>query len=267
MDWLEHNRRAWDRESAAGSEWCTPVGPEVIREARAGRWSVALTANRAVPRGWFGELKGKEVLCLASGGGQQAPVLAAAGARVVSLDLSAEQLAKDRQVAEREGLSLRCLRGNMAELPEFPGESFDLIFHPIANLFVPDVRAVWRECARVLRPGGVLLAGFMNPGYFLFDHEEAHASGTLTVKYALPYAEPGSLDGEARRRWEEEGHAAQFSHSLEDQIGGQLAAGLVVTGCYEDTWSAEATLLDRFTPVSLATRSVRPVPERGDQLA
>ncbi|MEX2572169.1 MAG: class I SAM-dependent methyltransferase [Gemmatimonadota bacterium] len=258
MNIIERSRQAWNRESAAGSEWSIPVGPEVTGAARQGSWQVILTPNRAVPPDWFGELRGSRVLCLASGGGQQAPVLAAAGADVVSFDLSDEQLAKDRLVAERDDLSIRCVRGDMRDLSVFADETFDIIFHPISNVFVPDVLPVWRECHRVLRVGGRLLAGFMNPAFFLFDHDQAVASGTLAVTHVLPYSEPASLEPEARRRWEEGGEAAQFSHSLEAQIGGQIAAGFALTGFYEDTWSDAATPLNRFTPTAIATRAVKP---------
>lgn len=257
MDIIEHNREAWNRESREGSEWSSPVSSDAIRAARDGVWQVILTPVRAVPASWFGDLRGKQVLCLASGGGQQAPILAAAGADVVSFDLSEEQLRKDREVAERENLRLRCVRGNMADLSAFSAESFDLIFHPISNVFVPDLTAVWSECFRVLRPGGELLAGFMNPSFFLFDHEEAERSGVLAVRYTLPYTEPDSLDVERRRQWTESGRAAEFSHSLESQIGGQIAAGFAITGFYEDSWSDEATLLNCFCPVAMATRAVK----------
>jgi 2-polyprenyl-3-methyl-5-hydroxy-6-metoxy-1,4-benzoquinol methylase len=258
MDVIKHNREAWNRESREGSEWCKPVTPEVIQAARQGSWSVVLTPNKPVPPDWLGNIRAKRVLCLASGGGQQAPVLAAAGACVTSFDLSEEQLSKDREVASREGLNLSCEQGNMADLSRFPSESFDLIFHPVSNVFVPEVMAVWRECYRVLRPAGVLLAAFMNPSLFLFNHSEVEKAGSLIVRYPLPYGEPESLSASEQARWRESGRPAEFSHSLEAQIGGQCSAGFVLTGLYEDNWSDKATLFNKFAPVAIATRAVKP---------
>jgi len=257
MNIIEYNRQAWNRQAKEGSEWTLPVDADVIKAARNGRWSVILTPITPVPATWFGSLPGKQVLCLASGGGQQAPVLAAAGATVTSLDNSDAQLDMDRQVAEREGLSIRCLRGDMSDLSVFPDESFDLIFHPISNLFVPDVRIVWRECFRVLKPGGDLLAGFMNPAFYLFDHDEIEKTGELVVRNALPYSDTESLPDEARRQWLVSGRPVEFSHTLEDQIGGQISAGFAITGFYEDHWSDEATLFNRFSAVAIATRATK----------
>lgn len=258
MDVVRHNREAWNRESRGRSEWCTPVASEAIAAARRGAWSVILTPTKPVPSDWLGEVRGKNVLCLASGGGQQAPLLAAAGAHVTSFDLSDEQLRKDQEVADAHGLSLTCVQGDMADLTAFPDERFELVFHPVSNVFVPDVLSVWRECYRVLRPGGVLLAGFMNPSLFLFNHDEAERTGSLIVRYPLPYAEPESLAVDDQARWRDSGRAAEFSHSLEAQIGGQLAAGFVITGLYEDGWSDQATVFNRFSPLALATRAVKP---------
>lgn len=257
MDVVSHNREAWNRESREGSEWCTPVDAAVISAACQGSWSVVLTPNKPVPPDWLGDVRGKRVLCLASGGGQQAPVLAAAGAHVTSFDLSDEQLRKDQQVATANGLSLACVQGHMANLAVFADETFDLVFHPVSNVFVPDVSAVWRECFRVLRVEGVLLAGFMNPSLFLFNHEEAERTGSLVVRYPLPYGEPQSLSAAEQACWRDSGRPAEFSHSLETQIGGQLAAGFVLTGLYEDSWSDEAIALNRFSPVAIATRALK----------
>ncbi len=263
-DHLEHNRRAWNRDSAAGERWSVPVDSDAVQRARRGDWRVILTPDKAVPRDWFGALAGSRVLCLASGGGQQAPLLAAAGADVVSFDLSEEQLARDAEVAARDGLALRTVRGDMADLSVFETGAFDLIFHPVSNVFVPDLMPVWRECARVLRSGGALLAGFMNPAFFLFDHDEAAATGELVARFALPYREAGAAQDvaqltSARRAQLDAGDAFEFSHGLQAQIGDLLAAGFQLTALYEDHWSSASTPLDALMPTSIAMRAVRVV--------
>jgi SAM-dependent methyltransferase len=228
----------------------------VIAEARRGRWSVLLTEQKPAPREWFpAEMRGLEVLCLASGGGQQGPTLAAAGARVTVLDNSPAQLAQDRMVADREGLELSTFEGDMRDLSRFADESFDLVFHPVSNLFVPDVRPVWREAFRVLRRGGLLLAGFNNPAFYVFgSQEEGHAA--LEVKYSLPFSDLDSLDAAERERLLASGEPVEFSHTLEDQLGGQLDAGFHLTGLYED--QHRGVRLSEFMPTYVATRAVKP---------
>ena len=94
-----HNQLSWDQQSAAGqSPWVQPVTTDAVNAARAGDWQIILTPTKSVPKSWFGNLKDKDLLCLASGGGQQAPILAAAGATVTSFDQSPEQLRKDADV-------------------------------------------------------------------------------------------------------------------------------------------------------------------------
>lgn len=259
MDVLEFNRRAWDKRVELGDRWTIPVGPEDIEAARTGKWTIVLTPNRPVPRDWLPGLAGKQVLCLASGGGQQGPILAAAGADVTVLDNSPRQLDHDRQVAEREQLRLKTVQGDMADLTMFPDQSFDAIVHPVSNLFVPSVLPVWNEAFRVLRPSGVLVAGFCNPIIFFFDYDVVDRTGEFKIEYALPFSAVDHLDQDQLRRYAEEGMPLEFGHSLEDQIGGQLAAGFVITGFYEDRFreDAEGTLND-FTPAFIATRAVKP---------
>src|SRR5215210_8145519 len=188
MDVRGYNREAWDREVESGNQWTVPVGPDVIEAARRGEWTVLLTNNKPVPRAWFPEMEIADVLCLASGGGQQAPIFAAAGANVTVLDNSPRQLEQDRFVAERESLDLKTVEGDMRDLSAFADESFDLVFHPVSNLFVPDVGPVWAEAFRVLRRGGALLAGFMNPAFYIFgSQDEGH--DRLEVRYRLPFSD------------------------------------------------------------------------------
>jgi SAM-dependent methyltransferase len=255
MDVRDHNRAAWDRLVEAGNEWTVAASPEAIAAARRGEWQVLLTPTRPVPREWFGDLRGARLLCLASGGGQQGPILAAAGARVTVFDNSPRQLEQDRRVAERDQLDLTVVEGDMRDLSGFADHAFDLVFHPVANLFIPDVRPVWREAFRVLRPGGRLLAGFVNPLQYIFDWARSE-KGELIVRHAVPYSDLTSLTDEERQRWIDAGEPLEFGHTLEDQIGGQLEAGFVVTGFYEDVDPKH--VLSQYIASFAATLAVRP---------
>jgi len=253
----EHNRKAWNRQADEGCRWSTPVTGEEVAEARAGRPCIYLTPDTPVPQAWLGRLEAKDVLCLASSGGQQAPLLAAAGARVTSLDLSENQLALDARVAAREALEIVLERGDMRDLSRFPQGSFDLVVHVTSNVFCPEIRPVWRECFRVLRPGGELLAGFMNPAFFLFDHDSLEAGGDPTIRFALPVREDAEGDPERHAARLASGEAIEFSHSLDDQIGGQTDAGFHIVGFFEDTWR-EAEKINPWFKTTLNTRARKP---------
>lgn len=255
----EHNRVAWDREVERRNKWTIPVSEAVIAAARQGRWEILLTPSKPVPRVWFPDIRGIDVLCLASGGGQQGPVLAAAGAKVTVLDDSPKQLEQDRFVAERDGLSIATIEGDMADLSMLAGESFGLIVHPVSNCFAAEVRPVWQEAYRVLWHGGVLMTGFSNPAVYLFDWELADRTGILQVKYALPYSDLTSLTAEERQRHIETGTPLEFGHTLEDQIGGQLDAGFLLTAFLEDAYPEdENDLLTDYMPTFIATRAIKP---------
>lgn len=252
---LEHNRASWDKAVDNNVEWTVPVSPEIIAAARRGEWHIILTPVKPVPREWFGTVDGARILCLASGGGQQGPVLAAAGAQVTVFDNSPRQLAQDRSVAEREGLHIETVQGDMADLSAFDDASFDLVVQPASNCFAPEILPVFREVHRVLVPGGAFLLGFSKPVLYIFD-EELEEQGILQVRHTLPYSDMDHP--EVRRRRTERGEPLEFSHTLEQQIGGQLEAGLVLTGFYEDTWHVDRPLA-RYMPPFIATRAVKPV--------
>jgi SAM-dependent methyltransferase len=255
MDVRKYNREKWDLQVEQGNPWTIPCSPERIAATRRGDWYVRLTEQKKVPRDWFpADLHGVDILCLASGGGQQGPVLAAAGANVTVFDNSPRQLEQDRMVARREGLMLVMVEGDMRDLSSFDDGSFDLVFHPISNCFCPEIRPVWREAFRILRPGGVLLAGFNNPAVYIFDGPLA-MKGEFEVKYHLPFDATQLTEEE---RYYEFGNDSplEFSHSLEDQIGGQLEAGFHLIGLYEDY---QVSPLEQYMPAYIATRAVKPM--------
>ena len=235
MNSYELNKAAWDRAvDDTTNPYTRVVSSQEVAAARQGTWAIYLSDSKPVPPDWFPTLPGLPVLCLASGGGQQAPILAALGAEVTVLDASARQLAQDQFVAERDQLAIRLVEGNMADLSAFADASFALIVNPPSTLFVPDLAPVWRESYRVLRPGGVLMTGFLNPDEFVFDHEALDKDGAFVVKYALPYVEHATLDKTALEERSRNQAMFHFSHTMEAQLGGLTQAGFVITGFYED---------------------------------
>ena len=229
-------RRRW--------EGAIPISHVVYEEARRGNFRLLLTPTRPVPREWFGELRGKRVLALASGGGQQGPLLAAQGAEVTVMDLSEEQLRRERHVRDREKYPVRIVCADMSERFPFGDGEFDLIVHPVANVYVHDVRHVWRECFRVLKPGGLLMAGLDNGINFIADEDGCRIENALPID---PLA-----DEALYRRGIETNSGCQFSHTAEEQIAGQLKAGFVLLDLYEDT-NGSGRLHDMNIPTFWAT--------------
>jgi SAM-dependent methyltransferase len=257
MNYLKHNKAAWNKQVEENNQWTIPVSSEEINEARKGKWNVILTPWIPVPRNWFGEIKNKNILCLASGGGQQAPILTAAGANVTVFDLSPNQLAHDREVAEREKLDIKTIEGDMADLSVFDNDSFDLIFHPVSNCFVPDVLPVWKECSRVLKKGGVLLAGFANPALYLFDESDPDKEVKLEVVNTIPYSDEESLSNEMKTLYREKGYPLEYGHSLNDLIGGQLKSGFYIDDFYEDRHHDKESPLYKLAPLFISTKAIK----------
>ncbi|WKZ47860.1 MAG: class I SAM-dependent methyltransferase [Anaerolineales bacterium] len=254
MDIRSYNRDAWNREVESSNRWTQPVDSETIAKARKGEFGILLTENITVPQRWFPPLKNADVLCLASGGGQQGPVFAALGAHVTVYDNSPAQLKQDQLVAEREGLTLKTIEGDAADLSLFADESFDIIFNPVSTVFMQDVRKVWRECFRVLRHGGILLTGSMNPVHYIFDLYKMD-EGALEVAHSIPYSDVTSLSKEDLDEYLANGLPLEFGHSLTDLLGGQCAAGFVITDLYEDVMSDSP--LSKYHPNYIATRAVK----------
>lgn len=248
MEYQDINSHTIDRWVDEGWEWGISIDHETYLRAVKGDWDVLLTPTRAVPHSWFGDLKGKRVLGLASGGGQQMPIFSALGAVCTVLDYSDRQLQSERMVAEREGYDIRIVRADMSKPLPFDDGEFDLVFHPVSNCYVRDVEPIFRECFRILRPGGVLLGGFDNGINFLVGEDEE------CIINSFPFDPLGNPD--QMRLMEESDCGIQFSHTLEEQIGGQLRAGFRITDVYEDT-NGTGRLSQMNIPTFWATRAVK----------
>ncbi len=243
------NARVIDNWVENGWEWGQAIDHETYLKAKDGQWNVFLTPTKPVPRAWLGSLLGKKVLGLASGGGQQMPIFQALGAECTVLDYSEKQLEQERMVAQREGYEIEIIRADMTKPLPFAEKTFDLIFHPVSNCYVEQMRPILRECFRILKPGGVFVAGFDNGMNFILDDDEHFLKNTLPFNPLK--------NSEQRRQLEETNGGMQFSHTTEELIGGQLEAGFRLTHLYEDT-NGRGPLHEHGVPTFLATRAVRP---------
>lgn len=248
MNYQDINAATIDRWVEEGWEWGQPISHQEYLDALDGKWDVLLTPTKSVPHEWFGELRGKKVLGLASGGGQQMPIFTALGAECTVLDYSPKQLDSERMVAQREGYDIRIVRADMTKPLPFDDEEFDLIFHPVSNCYVEEVKPIYRECFRILKHGGVLLAGLESGINFLVDEDEK------TIVNEMPFNP--LINEKHRRQLKEQDCGMQFSHTMEEQLGGQLEAGLVLTHLYGDT-NGYGYLQELNVETYLATRAVK----------
>lgn len=247
--YTEVNSSFIDKWIEEGWEWGQPITHEIFEKAINDDWFVLLTPTKPVPKEWFCDMKDAKVLGLASGGGQQMPIFTALGAQCTVLDYSESQLKSERMVAEREGYEIKTVRADMTKPLPFEDESFDLIFHPVSNCYVEDVVPIWKECFRVLKKGGILLAGLDNGFNYLFDEDESKMVQKLPFN---PLKDRSLYEASIKNDW-----GIQFSHTIEEQIGGQLKAGFMLTDIYQDTNGA-GRLHEYNVPTFYATRVVKP---------
>ncbi len=251
MDLIKYNQNAWNGYVDKNDRWTIPVTEQEITNARNGEWDIVLTPKKPVPHNWFPNLKGLKVLGLACGGGQQGPILAALGADVTIFDNSDKQLQQDQTISEKFDLNIKTIQGDMRDLSVFADASFDLIFNPCSILFVDNVLPVWNSCYRVLKPNGILMTGLMNPLALQLDEEN------MKIIYKQPYSDIHSLPKAKLEALKKDQEPLIFGHSLNDQIGGQLAVGFHLTHIFEDYWDVDNNINDYF-PAFMATRAVKP---------
>ncbi len=191
------------------------------------------------PYGVMGEVAGKDVLCLASGGGQQSAAFGLLGANVTVFDLSETQLERDRQAAAHHRLHFRIEQGDMRDLSRFAPASFDVVWHAYSINFVPDAQVVFDQVTRVLRPGGRYRLDFANP--FVIGLDETHWTGVgypLGLLYEdgaeILWTDPDwTVEDEDGMVWQVRG-PREFRHSLSTVVNGLIGRGFVILGIWEE---------------------------------
>lgn len=216
----DHNRRAWDENVQRRQRHTIPAADIQYQNPLA----------HVDPCGWLGEsVAGKRVLCLAAGGGKHSTLFATAGAIVTVVDISAKQLEQDHLAAKQRGLNVRVVEASMDNLSALADASFDIVVHPVSTCYVPDVRPVYREVARVTVAGGIYVSQHKQPvnmqtevvptgrGYLL--SEQYYRTGPLP---ALP------MDVLHREMGTQE-----FLHRWEELVGELCKAGFVIEALSE----------------------------------
>lgn len=253
MDYISFNASIWDNINECLTDKSTAISHEEYIAAKNGALDVTLAGIKKVPREWFPKLAGADVLGLASGGGQQCPVFAAHGASVTVVDISEHQLANEKYVAKRENYKINIVRADMAKPLPFPDNSFDMIFHPVSNCYIEDILPLWRDCARVIRPGGILMMAFVKEEFFLFDPDFKNED-FLISRHTLPFHPLRDLTREQIQAKQENGMPLAFSHTLTEQLGGLMKAGFMLTDMFEDCDGGG--LFDQYMNSYVAVRAV-----------
>jgi SAM-dependent methyltransferase len=248
MSYTDMNSETIDRWIDQGWEWGTPISHEAFIKAKKGNWNVLLTPTRPVPKEWFPDLCHCKILGLASGGGQQMPIFSALGAECTVLDYSQKQIGSEIAVAKREGYTINTVRADMTKPLPFKNDTFDFIFHPVSNCYIENVIPVWKECYRVLKKGGILMAGLDNGINFIFDVTESK------LTFSLPFNP--LKDPQLKEALEKTDDGIQFSHTLDEQIRGQIQSGFSIKDLYED-YNDCGPLKEHGVPTFWATLAVK----------
>jgi SAM-dependent methyltransferase len=224
-----YNKERWEALAQAHVPYSRPMLDLTLNSAR----------ELVDPYALIGEYAGKDVLCLAGGGGQQTAAFGLLGSNVTVLDLSETQLERDRQAAAHYGLSVRTEQGDMRDLGRFADRSFDVVWHAHSITFIPDVRTVFAEVARVLRPGGIYHMSCNNPYSAALDERDWNGEAyPLKDRY---------VDGELffpDDHWDigyDDGTSArvkgprEFRHTMSTLLNGLAGHGFVLLRFWEDT--------------------------------
>jgi len=212
--YLKQNAAAWNRLADGGSQFAKVATDEECREP----------LRTLDSRGWLpASVAGLNVLCLAAAGGWQSILYAVAGANVTVVDLSASMLKRDEREAARRGLSLRLIESGMDDLSMLEWASFDIVHQPVSTCYVADLARVYREVARVLKPGGLYISQHKQPTSLQIERRTPDDRYVVGVEYYHEGPLPHVDDPAYRERG-----TVEFLHRWDELVGELCRAGFVI---------------------------------------
>ena len=232
-DIARYNRERWGELVRAGAVFTRPKLALIAESARA----------YLDPDGLLDDPVGGRVLCLAGGGGQQSVAFGLLGAEVTVFDLSPDQLRRDREAAAHYGVNVATIEGDMRDLSSLAAASFDIVWHPYSLNFVPDVRQVFRQVARVIRPDGLYHVMSANPFAAGITTGEWTGAGYLLRR---PYTDGAEVQY-PDEAWVYDRDAAgapipeprEYLHTLGTLVNGLAEAGFVIIRLTEATTTVQ----------------------------
>jgi SAM-dependent methyltransferase len=150
------NRAAWD---AFADEYQRLHGAQLDASGGDawGMWQVP-----EAELGVLGDVAGRDVLELACGAARWSIGLARRGARCTGLDLSSRQIEMARETVAAAGVEVALVEASAEAVP-LPDASFDIVFTDHGAFTFADPLLVMAQCARLLRPGGLLAFSTVTP--------------------------------------------------------------------------------------------------------
>ncbi len=238
MDIEDINRIAWNEEVKRGNYWSRIVDEQEIRKAKEGKPCIMITPEKNVPFEWIKDSKGKKVLLLASGGGQQTPIMSAYGCDVTTVDQSEGQLEQDKIALDRYKLKANLVKADIRKTGLDP-DFFDYVINPVSLNFIDDIISAYKEVHKVLKRNGFFIFGIANPILYTFDDKCQEKK--LKMKYTLPFSDLKSLSKRTLDKRIKRKDTIEFSHTLDSIIGGLLHTGFVIEDFYSDKADSEPT--------------------------
>ena len=219
---VDTNKAWWEKMVAEGNGFTRPwleLDPAVVRQVASGQLNKApRPLDQLFPAKILAAVNGKDVLCLASGGGQQSAVFGLLEARVTVFDLAEGQLMGDQQAAEHYGYDVTTIQGDISDLSALDDQTFDVVYQAPSMAYIPDIRKVYSGVARILRPGGLYRADAHNPLAQFIDETAWDGTG---YRIGVPYAVK-------EKQRAEDADVIEYRHDLSETFNGLVDHGFVI---------------------------------------
>lgn len=225
--YIKKNKKWWEEKVENSSVFTKPwlgIDVKILKKYANGKlkepsWPI----NDIYPATILNNVANKDVLCLASGGGQQSAIFGLLNANVTVIDLSERQLENDKLAANHYGYKVSTFQGDMCDLSFLSNNSYDLVYQPPSMGYIHDINKVYSNVSRILRPGGLYRVDAQNPQSRFTHRLSWNGEGYLI-------SEPYSTKKKQRA---DDKEVIEFRHGLDDIFNGLLKNSFEIMSVHE----------------------------------